>query len=67
MFTHIYIEEKLREHRRQATFARDPRPHGSPDAEVNRTGVGRVHEVFRRIAEGERPARAPRRKWIFAG
>jgi hypothetical protein len=63
----MYAHEKLRELRDARRHAEVRRMLADPNAEVQRTGVGRVHEVFRRIAEGERPERQPKPHWIFAG
>ena len=59
----IYAEEKLREAREWRIAASARRRPADPNAEVPRT-VGLVHEVFRRIAEGERPARPAARRWL---
>jgi hypothetical protein len=60
-----YAEEKVRDLHRahaQTPSGRYTRP--DPKAEAPRTGVGLVHEVFRKIAESERPARQPaQRRW----
>ena len=56
MIEFIYAEEKLRELRAARIDANVRRVAADPKAELPRTGVGLVHEVFRRIAEGERPA-----------
>jgi hypothetical protein len=65
MFTQIYVEEKLREIKQREASVRERSRHADPNAEVPRTGVGLVHEVFRRIAEPE-PAHGPRWRWVFA-
>jgi hypothetical protein len=69
MFSEIYVAEKLREHRLPSVSSFARRAAADPNAEVPRAGVGLVHEVFRRIAEGERPApaQARQRRWRFAG
>ena len=63
MLDMIYAEEKLRELRSARVDASVRRVAADPSAEVRRTGVGLVHEVFRRIAEGDHPVprRQPRR------
>lgn len=61
----IYAEEKIREARRARIAADVRRMPADPKAEVPRTGVGLVHEVFRRIAEGERPAPRPQPRRLF--
>jgi hypothetical protein len=69
MFEQIYVEEKLRELQGWRVRAAEHHRHADPRAEVPRTGVGLVHEVFRRIAEGERPGpkARPKRRWLPAG
>lgn len=51
----IYVEQKLRElHAGGPAMRRD---WIEPGSDVQRTGVGRVHEVFRRIVLDAEPAR----------
>ena len=59
----IYAEEIIRARSQIRTIETRRRFRPDPKAEVPRTGVGLVHEVFRRIAEGERPLRAEPRRW----
>ena len=61
----IYAEEKIREMRVARADGTLRRVAADPKAEVPRTGVGMVHEVFRRIAEGERPAARPQPRRMF--
>jgi HAMP domain-containing protein len=63
MFAEMYVEEKLRELKESRAFVAERRRHADPNAEVPRTAVGRVHEVFRRIAEGGQPSRALNANW----
>ena len=64
MFTQMYAEEKLREMKHRQLVVSERRRHADPNAEVPRTGAGRVHEVFRRITEPE-PAPQPTWRWVF--
>ncbi len=59
----IYIEEKLRE-QREAGFGVRRRDWIEPGSEVPRTGVGRVHEVFRRIVQDAEPVRPRHVPWL---
>ncbi len=69
MFADImYAEEKIRQLRADRISAQVRRTPANRDAETPRTGVGLVHEVFRRIAEVERPEpQQHRRRWLAAG
>jgi hypothetical protein len=65
MWELIYAEETLRQARERRIDAVARRRAADPKAEVPRTGVGLVHEVFRRIAEGERPAPRPQPRRVL--
>ena len=60
----VYVQEKLIEHRQKAAMRAQVRTHIEPGSEVERVGVGRVHEVFRRIVNDAEPARGPRLGWL---
>jgi hypothetical protein len=63
MFFEMYVAERIRELNQSRVVARERRVYADPNAEVPRTGAGRVHEVFRRIAEGGEPERALNMDW----
>jgi hypothetical protein len=62
MLETIYAEEKLRELRSARVDSRLRRVVADPNAEVKRTGIGIVHEVFRRIVEDDGPVARPQRR-----
>jgi hypothetical protein len=53
VYNSYVIERTVEEHHRRDASAPRPAPRGLKGAEVERTGVGRVFESWRRIAEGE--------------
>jgi len=59
----IYIEQKLREQRQTGLGVRR-RDWIEPGSDVPRTGVGRVHEVFRRIVQDAEPVRPRHVPWL---
>jgi hypothetical protein len=63
MFFDMQVAETIRELQERRIAARERHVYANPDAEVPRTGAGRVHEVFRRIAEGGEPERTLNTNW----
>jgi hypothetical protein len=63
MFFEMHVAEKMRELQESSIAARERHVYADPNAEVPRSGVGRVHEVFRRIAEGGEQERTLNTNW----